>query len=592
MTGNIATVTSTEVEQLTIALEHLQESASLVSAQMRSSNLALYEHLAKLWGWWYVAQSIPGYLDAEYAKVTKRRPKAVRHGINFTPLFRLTWGYGNGLSDDKCRRWSIVLNKLQELYLTEEQYHTETVTKFQNYIHSKGGVDGFVGLGKFPPTELDDDELGDEEIEAKQRSELPRLTTDEMLTRLFEKANAFYGAVRNPLTVDLNATIPMTDDGLSMVLVRKIGDQYQLIGASKDEDFIKPVAMQTYLNDFSALPWSTQALIETLNTQCLPIRLQSFYAALVDSSNNKDDKDDEGKRRKSVRRLLYVHATGEFVLSPIRAVSGVVTVAKPLRPVLENAEADVCLSTRSRRALETKQISGRNFNLFSPSNTQAIPAYATPNLASHVLRLQDDFEAGNFLHIDFWPFYASTAPTIGQLIVDAQMPRKSVWHAAMSLAWFRKFALEFTEPWIASHGTHIKREHQQVIHLSFEMHAVQVKFVYRDGQFEAGIAIDIAKTKVTGQTIAVNVRTKDFVVAMQAIADLGVTTAIDVDVDADAVVLSYSTTAASYQVFVPTCTSDGDRSSKYFKQYVPAAVSEEEDYDDQSEGDFEPESQP
>ncbi|MBL0242919.1 MAG: hypothetical protein IPQ22_02440 [Rhodoferax sp.] len=343
MTNSIATVANTEVEQLTKVLVTLQESAVLVSAQMRSSNMALYKHLAELWGWWYVAQSVPGYLDAEYANVTKRRPKAVRHGINFAPLFRLTWGYANGLSDDKCRRWSIVLNKLNELYLTEEQYRTDTVVKFQNYIHRKGGVDAFIDNGKSMPTNLDDDDdLGDEEIEAKQPIELPRLTTDEMLARLLKKATAFYGALSSPPTVNLNATIPTTNDGMSMVLVRKVGDQYQLIGASKDEDFIKPVAMQTYLNDFSALPQSTQALIETLSTQCLPHNLQSFYAALMDTSNKKDN---EGKQLKAVRRLLYMHATGEFILSPVRSDSGVVTVALPLHPVLQNADKDVFLST-------------------------------------------------------------------------------------------------------------------------------------------------------------------------------------------------------------------------------------------------------
>jgi hypothetical protein len=589
MTSKIAIVSDTSEAQLNFALANLQESASLVSAQLRSSNMALYEHLAKLWGWWYVAQSVPGYLDAEYAKVTKRRPKSVRNGINFTPLFRLTWGYNNGLSDDKCRRWSIVLNKLNALYLNEEQYRTDTVAKFQNYIHRKGGVDGFIDDTKFSPTEIDDDELSDAEIEAKQNSELPRLTTDEMLARLFEKAKAFYGAVRNPSTVDLNATIPATDDGLSMVLVRKIGDQYQLIGASKDEDFIKPVAMQTYLNDFSALPWSTQALIETLSTQCLPVSLQSFYAALMDVADSKEDKDVEGKRLKSVRRLLYLHATGEFVLSPIRAVSGVVTVAKPMRPVLDKADKDVFLTTRSRRALETKQISGRNFNLYSPSNAQVILTYATPNLASHVLRLQDDFEAGNFLHIDFWPFYANTTPVLGQVIVDDKVKRKSVWHAALNLAWLRKFAVDFTAPWIASHGTHIKREHQNIMRLTFATQTLQLDFVYRDGQFETGMAVDFANAKVLGSTIAVHVMTKDFVVATQAIADLGINTAIDVHVDADAVVLSYRTTAANYKVYVPTCTLDGVRSSKYFKKHTPTSVAELEDYNDQAEGDFDPE---
>ncbi|PKO68895.1 MAG: hypothetical protein CVU22_07035 [Betaproteobacteria bacterium HGW-Betaproteobacteria-16] len=589
MTNSIAKISDQSEAQLSRVLKHLQETASVVSAQMRSSNMAFYKHLAELYLWWHAASSVPGYLDAEYKKVGKRRAKPVQHGINFSPLFRLTWGYNNGLTDDKCRRWSIVLNKLHDLYQTEAQYRTESVTKFQLYIHNKGGVEGFINDGKSSSSSADDEDVSDEEFDAKQPVEPARVTTDEMLAQLFEQAKTFYGALHSQPIIDLDATIPVTADGMSTVLVRKVGDQYQLIGASSDEAFVKPVAMQTYLNDYSALPWSMQALMETVSTQCLPSNLQSFYSALEDSSSSTHDGEEGGKQLKSVRRLLYVHSSGEFILSPIRAVSGVVTVAKPSRPILENPDKDVCLSTRSRRLLEKKLISGRNFNLFSPSNAEFIPQYTTPNLASHVLRLQDRFDVGEFLHLDFWPFYKSMAAAQRQVTVDESKPRNNGWYASLSLAWLRKFSLEFTTPWLATHGTHIKRAHQQIIQVTFDTKELRVDFVYRDEQFEASVGVALPASSASGPATKVLVRSKDFVVAMQSIADLGITSKIELHVNTDAVVISYTTSAAGYQVYVPTCTTSGVRSSRCFKLYTPNEASEFEDYNDQAEGDFDPE---
>ena len=128
-------------------LADLQQAASIVSDQIRGTNANFYKHLAELYMWWRGASEVEGYLDAEYKKLGKRLKKRISSGINFAPLFWLTWGHDNGLTDDKAGRWSRVLNKLHNLYESEAQYRTDSVPKLQNYIEQKGGVDGLVGYG-------------------------------------------------------------------------------------------------------------------------------------------------------------------------------------------------------------------------------------------------------------------------------------------------------------------------------------------------------------------------------------------------------------------------------------------------------------
>lgn len=582
MTANGPDALSAEA-QLAQELAQLQQSAALVSDHIRKSNRAFYKHLAELYMWWRSASKVDGYLAREYAK-TGKRIKKIKQGINFAPLFWLTWGTDNDLTDDKTGRWSRVLNALHTVYEAEEQYRTDSVAKLQNYIHNNGGVEGLGGYGKAVSDEIEDDELSDEEADALLAERAPLLLVDTMLSRLYSKATAFYSGLLNPVTIELDYTIPTTADGMGLVLVRKVGDKYQLVGASSDETMVQPLAMHTYLHDFAALPISIRAIVETVSTQCLPGRLQDFHDALMDPAVKRGG----STVSKSMRRLMYVHARGEFVLSPMRSDSGVVTVAKPMKPVLANPTADVFLSTGSRRGLERRLISGHDFNFYLPTQDSVIPEYGPQaNLASHAIRLQHEFAPSSYLHLDFWPFYDSIRAPRGQLVALPLRPGFGKWQASLSLSWFRKFALEFTTPWLRSHGAHIKRPHQNVLLLAFDSTCLAVHFVHRDDVFESSVSVGFGGTRATGEQLSVHALTKDFVIAMQAIADLGVVSAINVEVDGDVIAMDFSTGAAAYRLYVPTCTLEGTRSGKHFTHYEPVPVPPIEDYpDDQQEGDF------
>ena len=593
------------VAELGQKLANLQTAASVVSHHIVTTNKAFYEHLAELYMWWREAKQVPGYLAAEYKTIGKKHKTKVKHGINFAPLFWLTWGYDNGLTDDKTGRWSRAMNKMHAEFETKHQYKTDSVPKLANFIDQSGGVDGLVDYGKKVQGNTvgeDDDTVDDDTFDippadaiptegngrtavTHRASTQPTLLVPEMLAQLYGSANDYYGAVPLPATINLNATIPLTDDGMGLVLVRKVGNAYQLVGASNDETMVKPVAMQTYLQDFTALHSSIRTIIEIVSTQCLPRRIQKFYQAIVDDAV----KGTGSSGKKSIRRLMYLHATGEFVLSPIRAEAGVVTYAKPTQPVLDNVAVDVFMPTRNRRTMESKLIAGHDFNLFVPSNLTHVPQYtASSNLASHAIRLQNRFAAADYLHLEFWPFYESMPAPRGQLTANGLKAGSGTWQATLSLAWFRKFSLEFISKWVNSHASHIKRAHQKVFKLEFSKFSLVVHFVYREGLFESNLTVDFDAAPTSGKSIAVHVLTKDFAVAMQAVADLGVTTAIEVDVDSDGMAMHFGTTAADYRIIIPTCTVDGIRSTWHFEHYEPQpfVIDAFEDYNDQAEGDF------
>lgn len=556
-------------------LAALQSDAVVVSGIMFKTNMAFYKLLAETYLWWRAANEDPDFLRQQYAKTGKKFKKKVKYGINFAPLFWLVWGTQNDLNDDKVGRLSRVMNQLHEQVETDPQYATEPVPKLQNFIYQSGGVDGLVNFG-----DDGDDEEDEEEVEPRP------YMTDEMLAMLYQRARDFYDSQQPANTLPITDTVPVTSDGLGLVLVRRVGKRYQLVGASRDEDMVKPVVMQTYLNDFSALSPSVKAIVETLSTQCLPAPLQKFYANLIDDAV----KASGSSGLKARKRLLYRHERRDFLLSPIRASSGVVTVAKPSTAILEGASQDLFLSSRARLALEKRLIAGRDFNLYEPNAVDTIPLYPREDLASHVLRLQDIFDQGHFVHVDWWPFYGPSPAPLNQLCVKALPSSFGQWQAALDTAFFRLLSLEFTEKWIATHGTHIKREHQKVFKVELTRTLLTVHFVYRDGVFDADLSVDLAGYRVSGPNTVVHVLSKDFAVAMKAVADIGPGGQILVAADTDLLVIIFKTDAADYRIHIPTCSVDGVRSEKYLDTYQSVAAAYSfEDYNDQAEGDFDAE---
>ena len=562
-------------------LAQLQQAASVVAGQLRATNRAFYGHLAEVYVWWRSASAVDGYLDAEYARLGIRYKRKVNYGINFAPVFWLVWGSYNGLDDDKARRYSIVLNRFNDLYEAEKQYHNDTVAKLQNYLQATGGIDGVVKDG-VADDEGDEDSIGDDEADGAMVK--AAVDVDAAIDKLYGAAHAFYSSVPSPATAQISATLPATTDGLSVVLVNARGETHQLVGASNDDSIIRPLLVHTYLHDFAALPPSVRCLAELVSTQCLPNRLQPMYAALVDAAATV-------RSRKAVRRVLYRHDVGDFVLSPIRAKSGVVTIAAPVHVPLErraDSGFDALLSTRARRALELRLVSGKDFNLFEPNRRDTIPAVPV-GPACHVLRLQKRHDPQDFLFLDFWPYKNEEVVPGEQLAIAAGAERACTWRAVLALSWFRTFALEFTLPWIQSHGRYIKRSQERVLSLRFDHDALTLQFVHRNGTFENEQVVALPPTTTTGNAVSVCALTKDFIVVMQAVADLSVVSPINLAVGQDALILDFATSAASYRIAIPTCTLDGVRSEGAFDQASVIALEEEpfESYNDQAEGDVE-----
>ena len=556
----MATRASARTQQLHRTLYLLQATGSAVWRDMRRTNRAFYAHVADVYFWWCQAEAATGFLDGEYAKLNRQFKSRVKYGINFSPLLALVWGNDNCSTADLDRH-SRALNSIHAEYLSRPKYYAKDgVAKMATFIESKHGINGLTGYGDADASaEYDEDE--DSDASPPARTPASDATKS---AALLQSAKSHYAQTSQAPVVNFSNAIPVTDDDLAVILVKRSGTGYQLLGATNDAELVERAAVANFKHSFSALPVSVRAVIETLRTQCLPPHVLKIQRDLVDRSHQKHD---DGKHKLSMRRLLYRHSTGDFLLSPVRAHAGVVTIAKPTQAVFADMAADTFLSSPARLALERRAITNYEFNLYQAEAVEQIQRYGSEDSASHMLRLQNIADESDFLHLDFWHYQQAVSTPVTQ--VDIDWMGKADWLHTVPLAWFRHLSLEVVDKWFDSHAHHIKRDHQRVCHVQLTKESMTLQFVQRNGAFE--VRREQAFPTATTGLVSLNLYflTKDLMPVLKAIADFEISDPIEVTADKNMLLFTFATDAADYVIAVPTTNERGVRNNGAFTFYQP-----------------------
>ncbi len=567
---------SRKTQQLQKELYQLQTNGTVVWANFRKSNQAFYRHLAEVYFWWVEALKVPGLLEAEYAK-TKRRHREVHYGRNYTRLLVRVWG-DNNCSNSDLDRHSRALNKINKEYLSREPYYAKDgVAKLAQFIENSGGINGLTGYGG-----ADSDKIARDKVSINLTP--PRATEKQKFEALLKSASEYYAQSTAPAHA-FQTALPVTDDDLAVVLVRRTAAGYQLLGATNDKQLVEAAAVVNYKHIFSTLPPSVRSLIETLRTQCLPPHILLIQRDLVDKTKQKHS---DGTKMLSMRRLLYRSARNDFLLSPIRTHSGVVTCAVPKHGVLDHVEGDVFLSSRARLALEQLAISNYEFNLYKAEAEDRIRQYKPEDSASHVLRLQSMANGDDHLLLDFWQYDREINPPLPQVELD--MIGKADWKTDVTLSWLRELSNNFVSKWFASHAKNIKRDHQIVCQLELKRNEITISYVKRNGVFEHKKNIQLAKPVPGFVTLNLLFLTKDLMPVLASVADFEVMGDVQVSATAHVLLLEFETAATKFSIAVPTVNDKEIRSTKVFTTYQPTVkrenqfetVDEEFDYEEEA----------
>ena len=562
----------------------LLEEVNKVVEHNSGSRFIFIMHLLKMVLFWRDAEKNDIYLQELYQdgipqkdgdekkKTPKVFKKTVNHGINFAPMINVAWKNHPAcdLVSKKTNRISRAMNDIHENYLHSKTYTEDQLKEVATEIIKKGGMNKLVKYGQTSAAAQSDE------------NEIPDSSSDKILCKkdgsmnpaekstLFIESLTHYDNVTVLPTANFTKEISVDDDNLSMVLVRKNKfGEFKLIGQVTSKSQIENALVQQFSSDVTAVPRCMRVVTEMLLTQCLPSELQIHYKKLVDEAGKHPDQ----TAINAVRRLFYKYKSQTFVMSPIHALSGVVTIGKAKEHVFEDQdeiEEDLQLVTKSRRDLELNMIAPRNFRNFvalEQSNDQKIPTALGPYTHKVVLKTKKEKDLAKCISVQFGA--ESTAlKSLRQVDVDIDTlnQKTPIWDRVVSEAWIKNFNNTFTNNWIKHHSKHITRAHQATIELEFGKSRVKVGFFNVRSEYDNRIEFT-APADAKSDTDSAFVLSKDFAIAMHGLNDLGFIEDVRIRLYSSMVRLSYSTEVANYELIIPRCNSFGNRLDNGFSEY-------------------------
>ena len=227
-----------ELESLRLDVANLNVLRKLTRAQERRV-------MGDVFVWWQRAREVDGYLEQCYATNDIAFNKT-QGEVNFRPLLRLVTQ--NQISDNDLDTWAKVLPKvLEDVAKSPKHYAANPAEKIAHFVEQKGGKRALAGY--YSSKTAINEPTADAEIEPELFFTLDEA---EFVPTLLSASQKRY-ATSTPLA----ATIPTaktTADGYSILLVRQGANGTQLIGSVDNQRLVDDLMINTYRNDFEAMP--------------------------------------------------------------------------------------------------------------------------------------------------------------------------------------------------------------------------------------------------------------------------------------------------------------------------------------------------
>jgi hypothetical protein len=605
----------------------LQKTGGVILAELRIVNDKLYVYLADVYFWWRAASRKEGYLEDEYQKNGLTYKETVDYGINLRPLVILVFGVGK-VSSYNQGVYSRVLNKLHEEYENHpESYKRYRIAKLANFIDSSGGVKKLAGyvVEKSKVDELV--EKGDSDtvevttlnkvVNANEDKALRRKVLLQLVHNLRDKFESdelkvsAYQKAKLKETIKDNTKDKITKN-FSLILAQHSQDGITHIETYYDEALIEELLVNTVVKRFEVAVQSARPLFELIYTQCLPESIANLADKLIDKTTIQE----VGKRKKtytSYRRVMYRCEKNEFILSPINALSGVVSTVKPFFGlILDDCNTDVYMPVSERDTVENNLLRNFEFNLYNAEYPQCpVPQYSQANSASHVVHLRHRTKPHDFLNISFWFFYNTLTQPQDQLVIDDEYVFTPTWYAHIDRNEIKRVFYEFLESWLnAKNDRYLKRDSHLHVQVTFSATGWIIENTFKYGNFVNSRVLPIKAVEASSHSVSVIFKIKDFLPVFKSLADLPICdipkqTLADVysevfegdsynaddgivpfipeeaadykggillELNQDVLCIKFNTYAvggSEHTIYIPTVDAEGNRSTKPFKRYFP-----------------------
>jgi len=551
---------TTRYKKLKAELGELQKIADDQKYHHVSSKQLLYKGLSRVYMWWKEANKENGLLEKLYLEYNLQFKKHTKQEISFSPLLRYLWNMDGSLKAATIDQYNKALNNMHtEVLLKQQYFKTNTLDKLITLISSKGGIIAMADYG-VKENEVADNKNIVTKIKKLDKNEIQKLHN----AHLHNGKNYF--ASSTPIAqIKTTKTLAREDSGLTLALMRKYKNGYDVVAAVDDNELIEASIALAYKRTSKQMPHTARLITEVIRSQTLPTKLANLAPLLVDTG--KYEISNKKEVRKQLKRLMYVASNGTFVLSANRSSCSVVTVATPTKQIFKKKEKEnLALSVNDRTFIENSLIHTNDFNFYT-TDSKTYVNETSNETASYKMKLENTVTK-YYRYIRFYKLSVyNSIPSKTQVILKEKAKYKATYKATLTPKWIGDMNMIFLIRWVVGRGSKIKRPQNTIMKLTFGKKSIAFHVDKRKDNFTEEYIVSYDKNTTANNTLCANVLSRDVVPVLNALVTMEINGNVQLAADDLLMQFKFKTDCAKYCISIPLCDHKGKRFGDYMEAY-------------------------
>lgn len=549
-------------------LQKLQETAKTQDKLHHSARRMLWQTLVETYFWWLEAKDKPEYLKAQCA-AAKIKYDGKENYPNFNPVLKLIFGKHTH-NAAKISQWSSALNAIDDEYLRNGHIykHRNATEELVNWITDNNGLAGITGRKKEEVEEKGynyKEEKGKKTKTKNNKYTIPK--RDEEFVEILKKS---VGLDNNDPCIDLGP-IGTGEDDFVVILAKATGNgnELRVLGTTAQQNLVdealKDVKSVSYAHVSKTLRMVCEAIqlnTITKTSEKYGARPKFFAETKIKIFENGKDK----KVRENVR--LVLRRDGTILVSKSTTDVSLTTLYMPNERV--PLDQDYWLRGLDRYWLETEMINAHGL-LFYDADEPQTKKNNNHSVRTLTIRAKDSKHSRNLYFYDFSKIDPATM--YQATVVDGDIQYD--WSVSGDVGFFKTLYEQHFAGWQHRIKHRVHTSNNKAIAFDVTEHGITCEKKWDNA---LGLFTQSGSRYLTAFTDAVQVNghgriifsPTDIIAALEVIAKQKIRDdKVTMAGNADLLYLSFENDLAQVNMYIPACSTNGKRISKYFRKYVP-----------------------
>lgn len=552
-------------------LARLRGLSETQNAHYQSARELLHQTLVETYLWWREASLKPGYLEKRFAEENIKYTNKLNRP-NFAPVVRLAMRVQPS-KRVQISNFATAINAIDDEYIrnSHRYINRDTVAELVDWIHETGGLSGITGTKKqeVEYDGYDHNGVGKPKPKSKKTESAQKQRLRMELLAL-KKIAVGKGNIDQTINIGHVGT---GEDDMIVVLAKSTGNgtDLKVIGATAQQELVDSAVMQIGDLIHDGVSDDMRLLCDAINLNTITKELQSYSGSRKNFyKKTKFVVEHEGRKSfVSENARLVLQRNGTVLVSKSSSKASLTTLHIPHKKSL--LKEDLWLRGSDRYWIETELLNDGEIALYKSSALEGqtnskIQAAKKITLNNTVYSHKRSVYFYDFSRIDDATMFQPT-------IVDGSI--EFDWIVQGNRSFFRRLYDQHFSGWQhrVKHRLHTKNNKAIAFKVGSDGVVCEKKWNKVEQCFEQTGARyltsfgDDAEAQGDGQTIFAPT---DMIAVLEALSKQQVKgNSIKISGNNDLLHISYETDLAQVLVYVPSASTTGQRSTKYFKKYVP-----------------------